>query len=75
MRKESQAQKVLEHLQKGWSITPLDALYMFGAFRLSAIVYDLKKQGHDIKTDIVEKDGKHFASYSLIKEPQMKLFS
>lgn len=69
--KKSQCDFVLEHLKRGNNITPLEALNMFGAFRLSAIIYDLKKAGHDIKTELIQNNGKHFARYSLITDKQL----
>jgi len=42
-RKESQASKVRKYLEAGNSITPIDALKMFGSFRLAAIICNLKK--------------------------------
>ena len=38
--------KVLEHLQKFGSITSLEAIDLYGATRLSAIIYNLRKQFH-----------------------------
>lgn len=48
--KKSQKQLVLEYMQTHKSITPLDALIELGAMRLSAIIYDLKKDGIAIIT-------------------------
>lgn len=49
------------------SITPLEALEAFGCFRLSAIIFDLRKDGWKIRTDI--NDGKKkFAIYVLEEE-------
>ena len=58
---------VARHLQEGKSITPLEALTMYGAFRLSAIIFDLKnEEGMDIRTDMVTDDeGRRYARYSL----------
>lgn len=49
----SQNKRILESLQGGEKITPLDALERFGCFRLGARVYDLRKAGHDIKSETV----------------------
>jgi hypothetical protein len=38
-------------------VTPLDALYEVGSFRLGARVFDLRKQGHDIETGTFTTDG------------------
>ena len=66
---ETQNQQILEHLKKGLTITPLLALNLFGCFRLSARIYDLKQDGHDIiKRTITSDHGdKHFAEYTLLK--------
>jgi hypothetical protein len=62
---QTQSDQILNYLQSGKAITPIDALNMFGCFRLGARVYDLKQKGHSIKTEIIRKDGKNYASYSL----------
>jgi hypothetical protein len=62
----TQSDKILAHLRSGKSITPLEALNLFGCFRLGARIYDLKKAGHNIVTEMVTVgDGKHVASYTL----------
>ena len=38
-RIETQIQKITQHLQDGKSITPLDALYQYGSFRLAAVIH------------------------------------
>ena len=40
--KKSQADAIKDYLLQGHSITPLDALEMFGCFRLGARIADLK---------------------------------
>ena len=64
-RYDSQKSLVLNHLKNDNSITPLEALNKFGAFRLSAIIFDLKKDGYDIDTEIITNGGKHYANYKL----------
>jgi len=46
MRK--QAQRVLNYMQGGNTITSLDAFKELGITRLAAVIYDLKKDGHFI---------------------------
>jgi hypothetical protein len=59
-------QKVLHHLNSGKSITPLEALGLYGSFRLAAVVHSLKKRGYDIITNIkVDMNGSRYAEYSL----------
>lgn len=63
----SQINKVQLHLLEGKSITPIEALNMFGAFRLSHIIYVLRKEGMDIKTDLIDDGVRRYAKYTLIK--------
>ena len=49
MRK-SQKQQVLEWLQKGWTLTPYQALRKFHSLRLGAIIFELRKEGYNITT-------------------------
>lgn len=62
---KTQNTAILNHLEKGKSITPLDALKRFGCFRLGARIWELRERGHSIKKETVFRNGKHFASYSL----------
>ena len=64
--KVSQCKNILEHLQKGNTITAIDALNKFGCFRLASRIYNLKQDGHTIECEIVRKNKKKFARYSLI---------
>lgn len=64
----SQKARIKAWLQAGNSITPLEALSRFGCLRLSAIVFDLKKDGMDIATEIIKTEsGKRVAEYKLNK--------
>ena len=66
---ESQNKQIKAWLESGKSITPLDALNLFGSFRLGARIFDLKNDyGMNIKTEMIEVNGKRFARYSLEKE-------
>lgn len=62
----SKKDQVLEYLKRGNSLTPLEALKMFGSFRLGAIVFELKKEGHNIVTTMVSNGESHFASYKIM---------
>ena len=46
----TQAELILNHLNECGFITPLDALNLYGCFRLAARVHELKKQGHPIES-------------------------
>lgn len=52
----SQRKAVLDWLSTGTGITSMDAFKAFGATRLSAIVFDLRRRGHDIEA--VKESGK-----------------
>lgn len=58
----SQESLILKYLQAGNRLTPLDALRLFSCLRLGARIFQLKKQGHDIKMEL-HKDG--YAVYSI----------
>ncbi len=61
----NQEQQILKALKTGRKITPLTALSEFGCFRLGARIYNLKRQGHDIDSQMVSVNGKRVAEYSL----------
>ena len=63
---KSHTTKILSILEKGRSITPIQALEKFGCFRLAARINDLRQAGLEIKTEMIEKAGKKFARYTLI---------
>lgn len=72
-QKRTQRGEVLKYLQTHKGITSMQAIEKFGATRLSAIIFDLKRKGYNIVT--VMKDGENrygesvrFAEYRLIKE-------
>ena len=71
METESQNKRIRKHLESGRSLTPLDALYQYGCFRLGARIHNLKSQGLAIETEMVEilSEGKkkHVARYKLVK--------
>lgn len=64
----TQTARIRAHLEAGHSITPLDALKLFGCLRLSARIYDLKEQGVAIVAmPTVVDGGKVVATYRLLK--------
>lgn len=46
----SQKDMVLEHLKRRGSITQIEAISRFGAYRLSDIIYRLRNEGYKIYT-------------------------
>jgi len=60
MKKESQLKKVKTHLKNGKSITPIDALNLYGSFRLAALIHTLRhKEGLNIVCDETEGFGRY----------------
>ena len=69
MPKKTQNARILEHLLKGNSITPHEALFKFGCFRLSARIYELKSKGYTFsKEQMKNQHGNSFAKYTLIQD-------
>lgn len=66
---KSQNQSILNALQAG-PITAMDALQICGCFRLSARIYDLRQEGHNIVAQTIEHRGKKFAQYTLVRAKQ-----
>jgi hypothetical protein len=61
-----QARRIIRHLQRGKSITPLEALGVYGVFRLAAVIYDIRKAGFDVNSILhTDTNGKRYARYSL----------
>lgn len=71
MKPESQNIRIRKYLESGKSLTPLDALYQFGCWALSSRISDLRKQGVNIKSELIEitSEGKKkmVARYKLAK--------
>lgn len=62
----SQKAAILQMLKEGERITPDDARWLCGCRRLSARIYELKKAGHDIRTEMVSNpEGNDYARYYL----------
>ena len=69
----NKTQKVLAHLQEKGSITSWEAIKEYGATRLSAIIFNLRNKGCDIRTSIEEftdryGDKGRFARYYIVKK-------
>lgn len=61
----AQTKLIEKHLKNGKSITTIEALNLFGCFRLAARIADLRKSGMQIVTSYTERDGKRWATYRL----------
>lgn len=62
----SQKQDVLGHLRTGQHITPLEAIGIYGIYRLAARILELRKDGHLINTEMrQDRRGRPYARYRL----------
>ena len=50
----SQLDRVLSHLEENKKISPLQAWRDLGIYRLSAVIFKLRQEGHKIETNLVE---------------------
>lgn len=67
MQKTSKHNEVLNYLKKNGSITSMEAIEMFGATRLSAIIFNIRKT-HEVDTidmECTDRYGRtcHFGKY------------
>ncbi len=66
----TQCEKILRHLRDFGQITPIEALADYGVMRLGARIWDLKRQGYAISSELVEGTNRygertHFARYRM----------
>ena len=61
----SQNDRILDWLQKGKTLTPLEALNRFDCFRLAARINDLRAEGYPIHSEIVRYKDSRYARYWL----------
>lgn len=52
--KKSQKDLILAHIEKYGSITPLEAQRFYSCMRLGARIWDLRRDGYDIVSELVE---------------------
>lgn len=62
----SQTDAILSHLQRR-PLTSIEAIERLRVLRLAARIRDLRDRGHNIYSTMVERDGKRFARYVLLK--------
>ena len=68
-----QKRQILEYLQAGNSLTQIVALNKFGSFRLSAVVFDLKKEtGLNIKNVQAEIEYPEETNFSGMRKDKTK---
>ena len=64
---ESKTKMIKSHLYEKGSITSLDAINLYNATRLSAVIFNLKKSGLDISTTPETYGRSRFVRYHLNK--------
>ncbi len=65
--KPTQLNTLRDHLKAGKSISPLQALNKFGIYRLASRINELRNEGMDIKTEIINEHPIKYAKYSYEK--------
>jgi hypothetical protein len=70
MKKITQQDRIINYLNDYCTITPLQAMRDLGCYRLSARIFDLKENGYNIDTKMVEVKNRYggttkVAEYSL----------
>ncbi len=71
MKKMTQKDRILRHLKDFGSITSWDSFKEYGITRLSAIIFNLKKQGFNFKDEWIHTENRYgektqFKKYILI---------
>lgn len=62
----SQKAQILRHMQNGYSLTPIQALHLFGSLRLPARISEIRSEGWDVKSEFVKlPNGKRVKRYFL----------
>ena len=56
---------------RGRTINGRQALTRFGIYRLSAIIFDWRKKGFDIQTNMVNRGGNTYAVYTMKGTPKV----
>lgn len=63
---QSKKGKILVHLQRGQTITPRQAIAIYGSFRLASTINRLRDEGFNINTIMrTNLQGEIFAEYSM----------
>ena len=68
----TQRERVLDHLEKHGTITPMEAINELGIMRLGARIWDLRHDGHDIRRNMITSKNRYgdtvsYAEYRLVK--------
>ena len=59
MKAPTQHQRIIDHLSKGLTINRLQGWQYLGILELPARISELRKQGHNIKTEMIEVQNRY----------------
>lgn len=65
MKTKTATREILEALQKKEVLTSIDAFHRWGITRLASVVHNLRKAGHEIKTETIASGRTKYARYRL----------
>lgn len=65
--KRATADRILDYLATGRTLTRLQAISRFNCVNLPGRAYDLRKAGHRVVSEMVRRKGKSFAQYRLAR--------
>ena len=71
-KKVSKSNRLLKHMLTGRTINGRQALARFGIYRLSAIIFDWRKKGFEIETNMIKRNGDTYAVYKMKSTPSVK---
>ena len=70
MSNRTQTEAILAHLKSGKTITPMDALNLYGCMRLGARIFDIRAMGYNVFMELKSVRNRfghtvNFAQYKL----------
>lgn len=64
---KTQQDEILAHLRRRKTVTPVEALVVYGVYRLSDVIFRLRHRGYRIATTMKRDDkGRRYAEYHLL---------
>lgn len=66
----TQNERILKFLQGGGKLTPKDALMLFGSFRLSARIFELREAGWSISQTMVRVGNRTWVAQFFMPDPK-----
>ena len=62
----SQKSQILAYLKRGRSLTGIQALNLYGCFRLAARIEEIRCMGYRVETDMIAVGKKRVARYRMV---------